>query len=1208
MSQTGPWSVKGIDQRARNAARQAARERGITLGEYLNTLLMDDDTPAPPPPFAAAPEPAPAAPDPGPQPYQRDAFTGRTATQSLDQLTRRIEAAEARSTLAITGIDQSVLGLLARLERNEESNAALAAHVDSVLDDISSTHETLQDKVRTLEADDTQSRNLETLQTLEKALGDLASHVHEENAMVQDETSAIKARVEAGLGEINERLEGMEVKVDSTLNGAAKRVDEAVEEATQQTKDLKQKFADRFSALEGDVTGRLARIDSVNERLDDVTGDVAGALESMEHTLARIQERLNRAETTTDSALKSLDATFENLDKRIETVAQHASPEAAEELRRQFEDRFEGLAADVHASVASARAELAEEIERTAASAAPEAIQKIEATVADVEERLAATEAKQADAILSGGGASAEAVRHEFERLSETVENRLAEMETREADAISRVSEEIGSVVDGLNERVAVSEQRSADAIEQVGEQVANVANRLQARQEELSRTLAETLDASSKRHEARLSDALANVSERLESMQDQAAANMSPVQRAITALANRLESLENFDERPAAAAPAEYSSDYEAPEVPPQVEEIFAETPEPMEQSFLQDVEASVASAAPELDDDFAEEIDLSHPADPVEEPAPLEAQQDTEFDDTDFKAGFDSWDEPPAPDTPSPTGDPFDDLGGLIDPLFEDAAEPGGDGSSEFVTDLPEPDLNADPFAEPEVPSEPDPLAALEDWDDGADETRESDIFDADDMSPVTAEAETQTEDSFEDSFFSDTPKSAFEAEEAEATAPPAEPAEDMSEDYLGRARRAAQAAAGDAPQPTARRRRNAAPSAKHANAMASSGSSRAPLYAAASAVVVAAAGASGYLYLRGKQTTTPAVQTSAPEPASSLAALTETATAAAPDETPSASEPEAPAEASVAQPEAEAIAPLLAPETTESVSVAAVQAALEPIPSLPTLEESAEAGNAIAQYTLGMERLETSDYVTAASLIRRSADQGQPAAQYRLAKLHERGLGVPRDLVAAREWTQRSARNGNIKAMHDLAVFFAEGEGGAQSYAGAVEWFRKASEYGVVDSQYNLGVLYEQGLGISPDLGEALTWFEIAAREGDTGAPAKVQTLRTRVSPEVAAEAARTAEAWAPAAGSNDANGVFAEDAWKTPLLSHIRAAQVALDRFGYAPGAPDGSIGPATAQAIRAFQRDAQITANGQIDEATIGALNARINTTTASGQL
>ena len=40
MSQTGPWSVKGIDSRAREAARERARQEGMTLGEYLNSLIL----------------------------------------------------------------------------------------------------------------------------------------------------------------------------------------------------------------------------------------------------------------------------------------------------------------------------------------------------------------------------------------------------------------------------------------------------------------------------------------------------------------------------------------------------------------------------------------------------------------------------------------------------------------------------------------------------------------------------------------------------------------------------------------------------------------------------------------------------------------------------------------------------------------------------------------------------------------------------------------------------------------------------------------------------------------------------------------------------------------------------------------------------------------------------------------------------------------
>ncbi len=39
MSQSGTWAARGIDQRAREAAREAARSEGLTLGEYLDRLM-----------------------------------------------------------------------------------------------------------------------------------------------------------------------------------------------------------------------------------------------------------------------------------------------------------------------------------------------------------------------------------------------------------------------------------------------------------------------------------------------------------------------------------------------------------------------------------------------------------------------------------------------------------------------------------------------------------------------------------------------------------------------------------------------------------------------------------------------------------------------------------------------------------------------------------------------------------------------------------------------------------------------------------------------------------------------------------------------------------------------------------------------------------------------------------------------------------------
>ena len=227
----------------------------------------------------------------------------------------------------------------------------------------------------------------------------------------------------------------------------------------------------------------------------------------------------------------------------------------------------------------------------------------------------------------------------------------------------------------------------------------------------------------------------------------------------------------------------------------------------------------------------------------------------------------------------------------------------------------------------------------------------------------------------------------------------------------------------------------------------------------------------------------------------------------------------------------------------------------------------------------------------------MMRKAAQKGLPVAQYALAKLHEKGTGVPKDLALAREWTEKAANGGNVKAMHDLAVFMAEGDGGEQTYAGAVEWFRKGAEYGVVDSQYNLGVLYEQGLGISPNLTESLFWFNVAAKNGDGGAPAKVAELTGRVSSEAAALARSRAENWASANSNGIANGRFGAQPWNVGNPLQVAAVQKALNSIGYDAGVPDGIMGATTALAIREYQSTNGLTVTGTVTPALIDTLNA-----------
>ena len=1117
MSQYGSWSVKGVDDRARAVAKEKARLKGVTLGDYINNLLLEGHSEAGPRDLYGSP-------------FQSERPSAHHGSP-LDTLAQRIEAVEARSTLAITGIDQSVLGMLARLEGTENSTAAMAAEVEGMIDELRETHETLHAKVGALETDTSGQQSLEAMKALEDALGKLASHVYEEGRLTQDETMAMRGRVEAGFNELTDRVEGVEVRVESTLASAAQRVEKAVEQAELRAEGTSRHLSERFSAIESTVASKLAKVDEVDARMNNVEGDVSGAITSMESTLSRIQDRLSRAETTTDTALKALEQTFANLDERIDSVAEIASPEKAEALRQELEQRFDELATDLRTSVDQTRQHLAAEIERAAARANPEIVGQLEARISTLE----------AD---------------------------------NPAEAVNGFGDQIARLSSSLDQRIVESESRSAAAIEQVGEQVASAIKHVQARQEQGQRELEQKVDALEERQTTKLSDALNNVSDRLAEMQSQTATAVSPVQKAIVSLASRLEALEDFTAPPLAETEAEALPDM--PEMPSEAAPI--------------DVEPA---SEPEIIPDLAAfEPDA---ADAVEEDAPSVGARADEPEDYDFIAGLPDFDEEPnvvgsdpydaepeaaaefAPEEAGSYSDAWDES-----PADEDYA-PEAEAVEAFDPFQPEESEAFSADAEADI----DPLAELGSWDEAHQEARDSDIFSEPDESEHISEP---TDDDADEPLAHNLDEDEIDADVDVEDGPLLEP-DDEATDYLSRARKAA-IAASESPNADSRPRlgrRSAAPAAPKS----SGGGRKVPVIAAASVLAIAAAGAGGWVALRGK------TNFAGGDDASFAATSLADRAAAEQVEEPSLTgiefaEDVSPLDETLFEEEGSVAG--MADAELEASTAPEVALNLPEIPKALSLERAAIEGDAIAQFKWGEARLAAQDLAAGADFVRRAARQDLPAAQYRLAKLHERGIGVPRDFFEARSWTEKAATGGNTNAMHDIAVFYADGEGGPQSYAAAAEWFRKAADYGVVDSQYNLALLYENGLGISPSQTEALYWYEIAAANGDASAPGNVATLREALPLEQAQQAQRRAANWAASPVDKAANGAFDLQDWDLSTRTQVATLQSVLNGLGYEAGAPDGIAGSGTRTAIQAYQADNGLEANGVIDELLIETLN------------
>ena len=226
-----------------------------------------------------------------------------------------------------------------------------------------------------------------------------------------------------------------------------------------------------------------------------------------------------------------------------------------------------------------------------------------------------------------------------------------------------------------------------------------------------------------------------------------------------------------------------------------------------------------------------------------------------------------------------------------------------------------------------------------------------------------------------------------------------------------------------------------------------------------------------------------------------------------------------------------------PALAPMAQAAPATAQQGATIAgPLPTRSvTIEQAAQSGNLIAQYELALQRIAGGRTADGVQMLRGAADRGLVMAQYRVAKLYERGEGVTADLALARQWTERAAAGGNRRAMHDLGVYFARGEGAPLDEAAAFRWFRQAAELGVADSQYNLGVLYQQGRGVSASPAEALFWFSVAARQGDQDAAARATALEAQLPATQVEQARARAQAFRPRAAIGVANGNFGPRPW-------------------------------------------------------------------------
>jgi localization factor PodJL len=326
------------------------------------------------------------------------------------------------------------------------------------------------------------------------------------------------------------------------------------------------------------------------------------------------------------------------------------------------------------------------------------------------------------------------------------------------------------------------------------------------------------------------------------------------------------------------------------------------------------------------------------------------------------------------------------------------------------------------------------------------------------------------------------------------------------------------------------------------------------------------------------------------------------------------PSLNEPEQQSNSSTASVADEILTGSLPTTMTEAVTAKpqAADAGLLPMAvGSEKLRVAASGGDPKAQFIVASRlfdgRTVAQDEAQAAYWFGKAAAAGLAPAQYRLATMYERGQGIERNLKAALDWYERAASLGNVRSMHNAAVLAANSDAGAPDYARSFKWFSLASSHGLKDSQFNLAVMLERGLGTQADIAEAAFWYSVAAAQDDSDAKARADLLIKQLSAADAAALKERVVSWQAQKAPVEANVFKADEKAYNDKAAGIEPkneivvgrVQDMLRQLGYNVGSADGQMSKRTVNAIKLFQIEEGIIADGRVTHDLIGMMEQKL---------
>ena len=328
MKSSAPWSVKGIERDARETAKEAAKREGMTVGEWLNTMIYNAGE---------------AADTDG----EVEGLRLKDIVTAIERLNKRLADAENKNSETLNEINRNLGGAVERVQRLERVKPAQGSYDD------------LADRMAKIEDARGDRDRIDALKALEKAVAQVAVQFNTAQKTSLDRIDAnerqmqeLAARLddnvggdadETGVNFLKTAVDGLSMRIsriEKSGNGAAASNDEFVERTSNRIRVLGDEIkrgGDQIRAVETQVTKLSEQIDAAERRsaegIEKIAETIAGLRDQFSQdtdrdlTRAEIDAAITAANQETDERFEELHGALNKMISKIDALAV-ASPQS----------------------------------------------------------------------------------------------------------------------------------------------------------------------------------------------------------------------------------------------------------------------------------------------------------------------------------------------------------------------------------------------------------------------------------------------------------------------------------------------------------------------------------------------------------------------------------------------------------------------------------------------------------------------------------------------------------------------------------------------------------------------------------------------------------------------------------------------------------------------------------------------------------------